>query len=184
MCIYELFSIKIMKLIVKQGENIFRPQLPAIPWFSSRLKFRMKLDSTWWDCDVLTEPKPYGCKLMTLGKLNYHEGGANWGIGKEGNQVFLWPRYYEPIKSGLYKLHELSQFKVELQPDTWYELILDTDTLMWRLDGRLLAAVNLTVPHCWLAWPFMGRSGNDNRYTIEPIPGAFASQQFNIQIIL
>lgn len=171
-----------MILTVKQSANVFTPRLPAIPWLSSKLTFRMRLDRSWWDCENLTEPTRYGCKLMTLGRFNYHEGGANWGLAKEGNQVFIWPRYYEPIQGWLYKLHELSQFKVELQPDTWYKLELTTDRLTWRIDGRLIAAVNLSVPHDWLRWPFLGRSGNDNRYSVEPIPGAWASRDFQMEI--
>lgn len=150
----------------------------------------MRLDKSWWDCEHLTEPTRYGLKLMTLGgklwplNLNYHEGGANFGLGKEGNQVFIWPRYYEPIQGGLYKLNELHQFKIEVFPDTWYKLELTTDRLTWRIDGRLIAAVNLSVPHGWLHWPFLGRSGNDNRYTAEPIPGAWAARDFQMEIKL
>jgi len=165
---------------VHQGENIFRPQYPAIPWASPELHYQFKLDSAWW-VGPLTDPPGWGFKGLALGTYNYHFGGLNSAIGYDDGQLYWWPRYYE-ITNGTYRLHEMTECRISLRPGIWYDVRINTHPCSWNFNGNLVVLTNFTLPHSWMAWPFLGRSGHDNNYPGGPIPGVFAARDLKIEI--
>jgi len=166
---------------VKQGENIFLPAMPTLPFFSKVLEFDLTLGDEWWEGE-LTNPAGFGCKLHSVGKLNYHEGGANFAITYCLGHVYLSPRYYEPITKGTYKLYQLS-YPTELRPDVTVRCRIEFfDSTNFYVDGRLVVSIPVKLPHNWLSPPFLGSSGNDQNYPGDDIPSAWASRNLGLEI--
>lgn len=168
---------------VKQGENMFKPLMPTLPFFGKVFEFDLTLGREWWDGD-LTNPVGFGCKLHSVGKLNYHKGGANFAITYSSGHIYLNPRYYEPITEGTYKLHELP-FPTEMRPDIPVRCRIEFfETTNFYVNGGLVVTVPVKLPHEWISPPFLGRSGYDQNYPEQNIPSALASRTLGLKVIL
>lgn len=168
---------------VRQGENIFKPIMPSLPFFGKVFQFDLTLGEEWWDGD-LTNPVGFGCKLHSVGKLNYHKGGANFAVTYCTGHVYLSPRYYEPITEGTYKLHELP-YLIELHPEVPVKCRIEFyDSTNFYVDGKLVVTIPVKLPHDWISPPFLGRSGHDQNYPQENIPRALASRNLGLRVIM
>jgi hypothetical protein len=169
---------------VQPGGNIFAPVIPIEPTIKNHIEYDVVVGKEWW-AGNLTEPPGYGCKLNAIGKFNYHAGGANFAIGYENGEVYLWPRYYEPITSGTYILHELTRYRIKMNPDEKVSCkIVLTNTTDFYINSALVVSVPVTIPGSWICQPFLGRSGTDNNYPGGPIPGAFSVRKLGMKITL
>jgi hypothetical protein len=167
-------------LIVEQGCNIFKPNYLPYYLTKNNFEYEVEIGSEWWEGN-LTDPAGYGCKLYCIGKANYHNGGCNFALSYSDGKVYLTSRYYEPIESGTYKLHE-GLSKYEMQPNipvicrvTW------SDSTRFYVNDSIVATV-MDLPHNWILPPFLGRSGDDNNYPGGPLPGAFATRDLELKI--
>ena len=107
-----------MKTTVHKGCNNFWPTRLILPHFRSTLTFTFELDYEWWEGPFTFPIEGWGCKLFSLGKFNYHRGGAGWALLYVDGRVYLYPRYYENVESGVNINHELivnSRFELRLQ---------------------------------------------------------------------
>ena len=172
-----------MKLTCKEGHNLFMPQFPVRPFFGgSELNFKIQLGTEWWNGDLTYPATSYGMKFA-IGKCNYHKGGISFGFIYIEGKMYAYPRYYESIKSGTYKPHELDQYKIEIDGG-WHEGLIIANGLQWWWDGVLLHSISdVKVSHGWYASPFIGRSGKDTGYDVNN-PPAYAARLLTIQLKL
>ena len=165
---------------VSQGDNVFRPVVPTLPFGKHVFECTVIVGYDWF-MGPLTYPAGYGCKLNCIGKWNYHEGGCNFAISYSDGKCYLTSRYYEPITDGYYKLHE-GLSKTEMFPNLAITYKIEfSDSTRFYVRGQLVATV-MPLPHQWITPPFLGRSGNDNNYQADPIPGAFAQRDLRLII--
>ena len=137
-------------MIVLKGHNNFWPLKPRLLFFRKSLIYQFKIGAEWFT-DDLTEPDRYGLKLPAVGRFNYHRQGANWAIVHEQGKCYVYPRYY------LDGLHELDHLKVEIQPDTWYELTTEFDWLTFYLGHDLIYTSQINISTCWITPAYLGK---------------------------
>jgi len=144
-----------MKFKVKQGENVFKwhgIQLPNIPTFGrKRMVYKVKLAPEWFDGIPLTQPPGFGVKLPAIGKLNYHNSGANFAIVKEGRQLITYPRYYE--NKNLVQLRDHEEFidgstdMYEMYQIKGYDQLDKISSLQWFETDSIITNVRY-LPKC------------------------------------
>ena len=138
-------------MIVLKGHNNFWPLKPRLLFFRKSLIYQFKIGAEWFT-DDLTEPDRYGLKLPAVGRFNYHHQGANWAIVHEQGKCYVYPRYY------LNGLHELTELKREVEPDTWYTVQTRFNPLSFFLDGDLIFyQPDLIIPTGWKTPPYLGK---------------------------
>lgn len=137
-------------MIVHKGHNNFHPLKPILPFGKKSLTYQFKVGAEWF-VDQICTPDPYGLKLPAVGRLNYHNGGANWAIIHQSGKCFVYPRYYQD------GLHELDYLKVEIQPDTWYTVKTYFNPLTFILDGNEIFTSDLIIPTGWITPPYLGK---------------------------
>ena len=166
---------------VHAGENNFTPLTPTLPFAGREFESTIQIGQEWFD-GPLTTPEGFGVKLHCIGKWNYHEGGCNFAISYSEGKCYLSSRYYEPITSGTYLLHEgLSQTEIYPNIPINYRITF-TDSTRFYVASQLVATVML-LPHDWITPPFLGRSGRDQNYPGGDIPGAWAVRELTLKII-
>lgn len=170
-----------MKLTIHTGHNQPFP-MPTLPHCGDSLSYRFKLGPEWWEGE-LTNPLRFGCKLPAIGKLNYHRGGMNSAIIYQDGEVYWYPRYYAPTTTGVYRLYELTDYKIKLQPDRWYDICMESQPATWFFNFQPVSFNGTYLPHGWIVWmPYVGRSGKDNNYGGDPIPASYASRNLTMEI--
>ena len=170
-----------MKLICKQGHNLFMPQIPVWPHCGKELHFEIQLGPEWWESPLTFPADGFGMKFA-IGKFNYHMGGISFGFINRENKMYVFPRYYESIIKKPYIPHELDNLKVEMDQGMHHG-VLKTDPLEWWWDGELIHSVpGVSVPCGWYASPFIGRSGRDTGFNTNN-PPAFARQKLTMNLI-
>jgi len=163
------------------GSNTPRPRRPILPYCRESLTYRFRIGQEWWDGD-LTAPIPgFGLKLPSIGRFNYHRGGMGMAIIHEHGKVYIVPRYYEVVRDGVNRNHELVQYRMEIEPLIWYTVQMNTNRLMWRVDGRLLHYVDYRVPCGWLTPIFIGK-GTDQNYIGDFVTRSGAARPLTIEI--
>jgi len=177
-----------MNLTIHPGQNQPFP-MPIMPSWSPELRYKFRLSVDWWQCDSLTYPIPnFGLKLPAKGRFDYHKGGSNFGVIKEGDHIYLYPRYYMPISSGLNDNRELDkEWKIELKPDGWTECALRVDGLRWWVNGDLVMTKDVVIPKSTIIpyynTPIFLGKGSDNNYAGGYVPKSGASRDLSMQII-
>ena len=137
-------------MIVLKGHNNFWPLKLIWPFGRKSLTYQFKIDGNWLIDDLCT-PEHFGCKLPAVGRFNYHNAGANWAIIHIEGKCFVYPRYY------LGGLHELDHLKVEIQPDTWYELTTEFEWLTFYFGHDLIYTSQINISTGWITPAYLGK---------------------------
>ena len=135
---------------VHKGNNSFYPLLPILPFGRKSLTYQFKIGAEWFT-DDLTEPDRYGLKLPAVGRFNYHRQGANWAIVHQQGKCYVYPRYYSD------GLHELTELRREIHPNTWYTVKTIFQPLSFFLEGELIYLSDLIIPTRWITPPYLGK---------------------------
>lgn len=137
---------------VSKGDNKFKP----IQFITANLSgnkiftFKFKLGNEWNE-GMITTGKSWGLKLPAIGKFDYHDSGANWGVmWDEEIGLTIHARYY--VDGELFVFPE-----IPIQTETWYICWLQTEPLRFWLDGILIGSPDITVSNSWITPIYIGK---------------------------
>jgi len=169
---------------VLEGDNVFNPVTPPLPFIGNTLEFDLTLGPEWFISPLSYPSANYGCKLYEVGGLKgYHYGGASFALISEENRMYILPYWYEDIDQQPYKLHSESGYRVEMfRYKLVHCMIAFTDSTRFYIDRKLIYTAP-SLPHSRIDPPFFGRSGNDTGYAVNN-PPAYAIRNLTLLISL